>query len=104
MVLTAVEADFNTTSFQVVFPADENRDPISSIPVELNIIDDEINERFQQVFLIGAEVLSAVNPSTIDNTERNVTMGIVLDDDGKSLKMVSKFSMSLLSCSVGLAH
>ncbi len=84
LLCVSVEADFDTTSFQVVFPADAA--PLAvrpSINVEIPIFDDDINERFEQLFLITSEVVDAVNPSTIDNFERNVTIGIIVDNDGR---------------------
>ena len=83
MFINIVEADFNTTSFNVTFPADEGRSPITSVEVRVDIVDDNINERFEQLFLIGAEVVEATNPSAIDNTQTNVTIGIIVDNDGE---------------------
>ncbi len=84
LLCVSVEADFNTTSFQVVFPADPVPLPVRpSINVEIPIFDDDINERFEQLFLITSEVVDAVNPSTIDNFEGNVTIGIIVDNDGR---------------------
>ncbi len=84
LLCVSVEVDFNTTSFQVVFPADAVPLPVRpSINVEIPIFDDDINERFEQLFLITSEVVDAVNPSTIDNLERNVTIGIIVDNDGR---------------------
>ena len=82
-LISVVEADFNTTSFNVTFPADEGRIPITSVDVRVSIVDDNINERFEQLFLIGAEVVEATNPSTIDNSQRNVSIGIIDDNDGE---------------------
>ncbi len=84
LLCVSVEADFDTTSFQVVFPADSLPLPVRpSINVEIPIFDDDINERFEQLFLITSEVVAAVNPSTIDHFERNVTIGIIVDNDGR---------------------
>ncbi len=84
MYVHSVKADFNTTSFEVEFKADEGTDDIiPSIDVRVGIVDDNINERFEQLFLIPMEVASAINPETIDTTERNVTIGIIGDNDGE---------------------
>ena len=81
-----VDADFNTTSFNVIFPADEGSaiviNSIDSIRVAVE--DDDINERFEQLFLIVVEVVEALNPSAVDNT-RNTTIGIIVDNDRKLL-------------------
>ena len=78
-----VDADFNTTSFTVTFPADENGGVVPSIAIRVGIVDDNINERFEQLYLIGVEVVDALDPSTVDNVERNVTIGIIVDNDRK---------------------
>ena len=77
-----MEADFNPMSFNIIFPPDEGKSPITSIEVRVRIVDDDIVERFEQLFLIGAEVVDAVNLSAIDNTMRNMTVGIIEDNDG----------------------
>ena len=65
----------------MTIPADTK--PFASVDVRVNIVDDDIDENYQQYFLIGAEVIAAVNPSTIRNTRKNSTFGVILDDDSK---------------------
>ena len=79
-----VDADFNNTCFNITFPADERSGTvINSIDsVRFAVVDDDINERFEQLFLIVVEVVKALNPSTIDIT-RNTTIGIIVDNDRK---------------------
>jgi len=80
-----VEADFNATSFNVTFPADELPAAlVTNIDVRVNIVDDDVNEKYQQIFLIGAEIAEAPNTSII-NIGRNVTAGIIIDDDNRKL-------------------
>ena len=69
----------------MTFPADEgSATVINSIDsIRVAVVDDDINERFEQLFLIVVEVVEALNPSTIDNTERNTTIGIIVDNDRK---------------------
>ena len=69
----------------MTFPADEGSSTvINSIDsIRVAVVDDDINERFEQLFLIVAEVVEALNPSTIDNTDRNTTIGIIVDNDRK---------------------
>ena len=69
----------------MTFTADEGSAiVINSIDtIRVAVVDDDINERFEQVFLIVAEVVEAQNPSTIDNTERNTTIGVIVDNDRK---------------------
>ena len=69
----------------MTFPADEGSAiVINSIDtIRVAVVDDDINERFEQGFLIVVEVVEALNPSTIDNTERNTTIGFIVDNDRK---------------------
>ena len=65
------------------FPADElnnNADVSRLIP----IVDDEIDEAHEQVFLIFLEVLEAINSDLITIT-RNNSIGHIIDDDGEPL-------------------
>ena len=68
----------------MTFPADEGSGTvINSIDsIRVAVVDDDINERFEQLFLIVVEIVEALNPSTID-TERNTTIGIIVDNDRK---------------------
>lgn len=77
-------ADFNTTVFDVVFPADEAPSRlVNSIAVPVGIVDDELNERTEQTFVITTSVIEAVSPDLINNTARNLSIGRILDNDSK---------------------
>ena len=80
-----MDADFNTTIFNVVFPADELTNRVPGINVPIGIVDDDINERFEQNFLITTAVIEAVNPQLINNTGRDISIGRILDDDRKEI-------------------
>ena len=69
----------------MTFPADEGSAIVINTidTIRVAVVDDDINERFEQLFLIKVEVVEAINPSTIDNTERNTTIGIIVDNDRK---------------------
>ena len=68
----------------MTIPADEfSTTPFASVDVRVNVVDDDINENYQQYFLIGAEIADAVNASMIRNTRRSLTVGVILDDDSK---------------------
>ena len=64
----------------MTFPADDN---INSIDIRVGIVDDNINERFEQLFLIVVKVVDAINPCTVDNMGLNTTIGIIGDNDRK---------------------
>ena len=68
----------------MTFPADEGSATFINIidDIRVAVVDDDINERFEQLFLIVVEVVEALNPSTIDIT-RNTTIGIIVDNDRK---------------------
>ena len=55
-------------------------DVLETIP----IVDDEIDEAHEQVFVILLEVLEAVN-STLITITRNNSIGRIIDNDGESL-------------------
>ena len=80
-----VDADFSTTIFNVVFPADELTNRVPSINIPVGIVDDDINERNEQFFLISTAVIEAINPQLINNTGRNISIGRILDDDRKEI-------------------
>ena len=68
----------------MTFPADEGSATFINIidNIRVAVVDDDINERFEQLFLIVVEVVEALNPSTIGIT-RNTTIGIIVDNDRK---------------------
>ena len=68
----------------MTFPADKGSGTIiNSIDrIRVAVVDDDINERFEQLFLIVVEVVEAINPSEIDIT-RDTTIGIIVDNDRK---------------------
>ncbi len=51
--------------------------------VRVSIVDDNINERFEQIFLIASEISNAVNASNINNFRQNVTLAFIVDNDGE---------------------
>ena len=75
--------DFDATAFDVTFPDDEVvniADVLGTIP----IVDDEIDEAHEQVFVILLEVLEAVNSTLITITRSN-SIGRIIDNDGEFL-------------------
>ena len=58
----ADEEDFNSRSFSVIFPADENLTyPIRRIDAFISTVDDDVNEA-EQVFVVSFNVENATNP------------------------------------------
>ena len=75
--------DFDATAFDVTFPDDEtmNRADVQEF---IPIVDDEIDEAQEQVFIIFLEILDAVNFDLITIT-RNTSFGRIIDNDGEPL-------------------
>ena len=74
--------DFDATPFNVTFPADEViniADVLETIP----IVDDEIDEAQEQVFIIVLEVLDAVNFDLVTITRNMISFGRIIDNDGE---------------------
>ena len=75
--------DFDSTAFDVTFPADEVMN-IADLLTTIPIVDDEIDEALEQVFIIVLEVLRAVNANLITIT-RSTSFGRIIDNDGETL-------------------
>ena len=75
------------TAFNVIFPADEIVN-IADVEEFIPIVDDEIDEAQEQVFIILLEVLEAVNFDLITIT-RNTSFDRILDNDGEPLSTLS---------------
>ena len=76
------EEDFNTTLFEVVFPADEFIDPVGSVDAFISVVEDDINENSEQLFVAFIEVAGAINSRLLSIT-RNVTICRIMDNDRK---------------------
>ena len=81
--------DFDATAFNVIFPADEIVN-IADVEEFIPIVDDEIDEAQEQVFIILLEVLEAVNFDLIRIT-RNTSFGRIIDNDGEPLSTLSYY-------------
>ena len=74
----------------MLFPADEIMN-IADVEEFIPIVDDEIDEAQEQVFIILLEVLEAVNFDLITIT-RNTSFGFIIDNDGEPLSTLSYYS------------
>ena len=75
--------DFDTTTFEVEFPADENQVALTDIDAFIPIVDDLIDEDIWQLFVVYIEVVSAVDLAQVENTERNISTCRIIDNDCK---------------------
>ena len=71
----------------MTFPADEFLN-IADVDESIPIVDDDIDEAQEQVFIILLEVLEAVNFDLITIT-RNTSFGRIIDNDGEPLSTLS---------------
>ena len=75
--------DFDTTTFEVEFPADENQVALTDIDAFIPIVDDLIDEDIWQLFVVYIQVVSAVDLAQVENTERNISTCRIIDNDCK---------------------
>lgn len=72
--------DFVTTVVEVTFLPDEF-DQVRQLPAPIGIMDDDINEATEQLFVVTLNVLEAANFSLVENTERNISLCRLRDND-----------------------
>ena len=83
----------------MTFPADEIS-RISGVEAFIPIADDEINEAWEQVFVVLLQVEEAVNSDLITITRADSTC-VIIDNDGKQLDSIMKCDLILMfSCCV----
>ena len=76
--------DFDSTVVFATFQADElEPNAINQIPAQILIVDDEINEAREQLFLVTLSVFSAADPDRVDNNGRNISLCRIIDNDRK---------------------
>ena len=75
------QQDFDSQSFQLYFFGSK-----SCHHLHINIVNDEINEAEKQVFIMKLTLDKSRNPDLI-TLFRNVSLGIIIDDDRKLLSM-----------------
>ena len=71
--------DFDNTTLFVTFP---NDDTVFSRELIVPIVDDDIDEAEEQVFIIFLEVINATNLNRV-NVYRNISIGRIIDDESK---------------------
>ena len=77
--------DFDNTTLFAEFPIDEGRsNPVISVEVAIPIVDDNIDEADEQVFIIFLEVINATNFDNLNIPEdRKVSIGRIIDNESK---------------------
>lgn len=74
--------DFDGSSVEVTFPADENTAVIINVPAPIPFHDDEVNEASIQYFIVYMEVIEATDINLISTTSRNFSVCQIFDNDG----------------------
>ena len=69
--------DFDSTTLSATF-----NDTVSSREIKIPIVDDEIDEADEEVFIIFLEVINATNFNKV-NINRNTSIGRIKDDESK---------------------
>ena len=71
--------DFDNTTLFATFPIE---DTVLSRELRIPIVDDDIDEADEQVFIIFLEVINATNFNKV-NINRNTSIGRIKDDESK---------------------
>ncbi len=78
----------------MVFPADETGTQMNDIPSPVPIVDDEINEALEELFVVNLALVDSVNPAGTD-ISRSVSLCRISDDDRK--QPLNHFNMLVYS-------
>ena len=74
--------DFSLDVVMVTFPADEFGGQTNDVDAPVVIVDDEINEALEEVFIMVLTLENATNPDGIVIT-RAASLGRIIDNDGE---------------------
>ena len=75
--------DFDNTTLFAEFPIDEGLNPVTSVELAIPIVDDDIDEADEQVFIIFLEVINATNVGKVNIVDRKTSIGRIEDDESK---------------------
>ena len=73
--------DFSSNVIVVTFQADEFGTQINDVPAPVVIIDDEINEALEEVFIVVLTLENSTNPDGVVISRESSPCGII-DNDG----------------------
>ena len=79
---TASSLDFNNTNIIVIFEPDEDAE-VDEKSTPIFVTDDVINEATEQVFIAGLQLVSSLDPATVDLSIRPSTLCRIIDNDRK---------------------
>ena len=69
---------------RITFAPDESETvTFNDVNVPIAIVNDLINEAIEQVFVVQLQLISSVNPGSIDLTTRQASLCRIIDDDRK---------------------
>ena len=76
--------DFNNTAITLIFEPDEDAEvPVNEMSARIPIVDDDINEATEQVFIVHLRLISSVNRSRVDFSTRPSSLCRIIDNDRK---------------------
>ena len=76
--------DFDNATAQVTFFPDEDN-PINEHLVPITIMDDDIDEAIEQIFVITLKHKESIREESISLETRNSSLCRIIDNDGKGL-------------------
>ena len=75
-------ADFDNATVQVTFFPDEDA-PINEHMLPITIVDDDINEASEQIFVVTLKHMESVREDSISFETRNSSLCRIIDNDSK---------------------
>ena len=75
-------ADFDNTVIRITFESDENTG-VNERAAPIAVVNDLINEAYEQVFIVELRLISSTNPAGIDLTTRPASICRIFNDDSK---------------------
>ena len=75
--------DFDNTTLFAEFPIDEGLNPVTSVELAIPIVDDDIDEADEQIFVIFLEIVNTTNVDKVTIVDRRTSIGRIRDDESK---------------------
>ena len=74
--------DFKTSSVTIIIPPDEDSLDVVDFSAPIVIVDDATNEASEQVFIVQLQLISSINPRSVDLTRQSASLCRIIDNDG----------------------
>ena len=79
IIIKSDNNDFNNTNITLVFEPDEES-VVNEKSAPVLVIDDDINEATEQVFIVELRLVSSVDPTRVDFTTRPSSLCRIIDN------------------------